>query len=106
MTRPMIALLLSAAPALAGEPGPVCGQKPVLRLVAETLQRAGQPAWIEPGSVGEAPGPRPGLVNCAVRVHRPFHDTNARGRLPLETVSVYQYTLELRRNGVFLQPAL
>ncbi len=102
--RALALLLLLAAPALAGEDGPVCGRPGVLRLVAETLQRAGEKAVLEQATAGQIPGNRPGLVRCAVRVHTRLYDTNRAGFVPLERVSIYEYSLELRRNGIFLRP--
>ncbi len=102
--RALILLLLLATPALAGE-GPLCGRPAVLQLVAETLQRAGEDQVIEQGTAGQIPGSRAGLVRCAVRVHTRLYDTNRAGFVPLERVGVYEYTLELRRNGIFLRPA-
>lgn len=98
-------LLFTQAPARAESlPGPVCGRPQVLVQVLETLRRAGQTLSIEPGSAGERPSDRPGLVSCAVRVHTLIYDTAQFGTLPRDQVSVFTYTLEMRRNGIFLRP--
>lgn len=100
-----LAGLVAGWPAVAAEVvPPVCGAPEVLQLVSERLGRAGTPTVIEVGSVGQAPGARPDLVNCAVRVHVAVYDTNRGGMQPVEVVRVYQYGLELRRNGAFLLP--
>ncbi len=109
MRRPALtaALLLAAVvPAAAGTdlPTPVCAQSEVLQLVREQLQHAGQPGVLEADSVGQVASGRDNLVYCAVRIHTVAYDTPRAGPLPIDVVSVYQYALELRRNGVFLLP--
>jgi len=37
-------------------------------------------------------------------VHATVYDTPHHGRVPVETVQNYQYSLELRKNGIFLLP--
>jgi hypothetical protein len=91
---------VSAAPDL---PRPVCAQSQVLQLVRERLRQAGQPGVLEIGSIGQAPNGRD-LVNCAVRVHTLEYNTPRLGPAPTDVVSIYRYTLELRRNAVFLLP--
>ena len=98
-------LLSAAATARAGDDdGPVCGRPMVLQLVAETLRRAGQPVAIQPHSASQAPTGDPGLVRCAVLVRTRSYDTGQAGGVPLDRLSVFAYSLELRRNGIFLRP--
>jgi hypothetical protein len=97
-------LLISPAFAEPGPPAGACSQAKVLEAVQDRLRQAGQPARLEPGSVGQMPGTQPGIVHCAVRVHATVYDTPHHGRVPVETVQNYQYSLELRKNGIFLLP--
>lgn len=109
MTRPLVALILLtlAAPARAAEEIPVspCAQPQVLLLVAEHVQRAGRLTQIEPGSIGERPGGTPGTVRCALRIHTIIYDTAGAGYRPLDEVTTFQFTLELRKNAIFLSAA-
>lgn len=98
----LLALLLTSP--VAAEPPPVCGLSRVLEAVQERLSRAGQPVVLEAGSAGQVPGERADLVYCAVRVHTTVYDTPRLGRVPADVVQVYQYSLEMRRNGIFLMP--
>ena len=100
----LVVLLLRPAYA-EGEPATaVCGQDRVLEAVRQRLSHAGEPAAIEPGSADQVPGGRPGVINCAVRLHKAIYDTPRLGPVPADEVQVYQYKLELRRNGIFLLP--
>lgn len=102
---PVVLLLATFAQAHANEQAVLlCAQPQVLSLVAERLGRAGMVQSIEAGPVGQVPGGQPDLVNCAVRVRAVAFDTTRFGRAPVETLSVYSYTLRLGRNGVFMQP--
>lgn len=93
----------SAYPAVE-PPAAVCGQSRVLEAVQQRLSRAGQPVLVEHGSAGQVPGERVDIVYCAVRVHTIRYDTPRFGPTPVDDVRVYNYTLELRRNGIFLLP--
>lgn len=84
---------------------PVCAEPEVLLLVAERLRRAGIPQTLEANTAGQIPGLRSGMVECAVRVHTAVFDTTRYGRVPVDVVSTYRYSLRLGRNGVFVQPA-
>lgn len=101
-----ILALFLASGALADEvqPAAVCGQSHVLQAVEARLSRAGQPVVVEPGSVGQISGPEVGLVYCAVRVRQAVYNTPRYGTAPVDVVQEYRYSLELRRNGVFLLP--
>ena len=79
---------------------PACSQPDVLRIVAERLSRAGQPVVLEEDGVGEL-SDGTNRVRCAVRVHTTVYDTSQPGGR-FDRVYVYQYALELRRNGVFV----
>ena len=100
----LLSALLLTSSAFAAEPPAVCGLSRVLEAVQERLSRAGQPVALEAGSAGQVPGERADLVYCAVRVHTTIYDTPRLGRVPADLVQVYQYSLELRRNGIFLLP--
>lgn len=100
----LLGLLLATSCAPAEPPPPVCGLSRVLEAVQERLSRAGQPVALEAGSAMQAPGSRVDLVYCAVRTHSTFYDTPRLGRAPADAVQVYPYSLELRRNGIFLMP--
>ncbi len=106
MFRATMILLAVTGPALAATepPAAVCGQARVLEAVRQRLARAGQPVVIEAADVGQVPGGRAGTVNCAVRLHTAIYDTPRLGPVPADVVEVYRYSLELRRNGVFLLP--
>ena len=106
MSLPALLLMLAGSPAHAAmePPAAVCGQSRVLEAVQRRLSTAGQPVAIEEGSAGQIPGERPGIVYCAVRVHTAIYDTVRLGLVPADLVRVYQYALELRRNGIFLLP--
>lgn len=94
-------LAASAAPDVAT---PVCAQANVLELVRNRLKHAGQPGFLEAGSIGQMPSGRDDLVYCAVRVHTVEYATPSLGPVQTDVVRVYRYALELRRNGIFLLP--
>ena len=100
----LAALLAGTVPAAHAEPATplVCGSPGVLEVVATRLHRAGLESVIEAGSVGQAPGPEAGTVECAVRVHTLVYDTARRGLAPVDRVSIYRYRLDLRRNAIFV----
>ena len=102
---PLIALL-AALPACAADYGDTeaCAQPQVLHLVSDRLQKAGLPQRMETEAIGQAPGPSPGTVLCAVWVHHPVYDTPRLGQAPRDTLVAYQYQLEVRRNAAFLLP--
>ena len=101
----LLLILISGTALAAGDPpAAVCGQARVLEAVAQRLRVAGQPVVVEAGSAGQVPGERPGIVYCAVRLHSAIYDTVRVGQTPVDVVRVYQYALEMRRNGVFLLP--
>ena len=97
-------------------PVPVCAQPGVLRQVYEAVRKRGQELVLEAPPVGEistgvvaaaaAPGPapdRPPLAQCAVRGHTLAYDTNRYGASPVHESFTLRYTVELRRNGIFVQ---
>lgn len=96
-----LAALVGCAPV---PPPPVCAQPEVLQLLSERMRHAGRGQLVEPGSINERPGSRPGLVHCAARVEVATYDITRFGSVPVITVNVVQYAVELRRNGVFLLP--
>lgn len=90
--------------ALAGDlPPPVCARPAVLERVGELLRQAGRPMALEPVPIGEVSTGPGRLVSCAVRGHVLAYDTNRYAMLPVEQRRVIRYTLELRRNGIFVR---
>ena len=83
-------------------PIPVCARPAVLRHVADALRQAGRPLALEPSTVGEVSTGPAGFVRCAVRTHTLGYDTNRYAYTPLDQSEIVEYTLELRRNGIFL----
>ena len=108
MTRPIFAALalLAALPSCTAAYGDTaaCAQPEVLQLVADRLQRAGLPRRMLTEAIGQAPGPGPGIVLCAVWVQRVAYDTPRLGEIPASTLFAYQYRLQIRRNAAFLLP--
>ena len=112
MVRPFLAAsaLLAALPAaLAGcartyNDVQACAQPEVLYLVADRLQKTGLSPHMETAAIGQAPGPAPGIVLCAVWIHRLAYDTPRYGLLPRDTLVTYQYQLQIRQNAAFLLP--
>jgi len=100
-------------------PVPVCAQPDVLRQVSETIRKQGQNLVLEAPPVGEisiAADPdqiksrlsdealdRPPLAQCAVRGHTIGYDTNRYGASPVHESFIVRYTVELRRNGLFVK---
>ncbi|RZK91380.1 MAG: hypothetical protein EOO66_12145 [Methylobacterium sp.] len=100
-------------------PVPVCAQPDVLRQVYETIRKQGQKLVLEAPPVGEvsiaanldgaksrSPDDaldRPPLAQCAVRGHTIGYDTNRYGASPVHESFTVRYTVELRRNGVFVK---
>jgi hypothetical protein len=102
----LLAALLAALAGCAdtGAASPVCSRPQVLGLVSERLRTAGIPPDLEPASIGQAPGPRPGIVLCSVWVRTDTFDTPRRGEAPARRLVAYQYRLQLGRNVAFLLP--
>ena len=100
-------------------PVPVCAQPDVLRQVHETIRKQGQNLVLEAPPVGENsittdvdqvksrspddPLDRPPLAQCAVRGHTIGYDTNRYGASPVHESFIVRYTVELRRNGLFVK---
>lgn len=124
MIRRMTAGLVLVGGSLAGcaappPPVPVCAQPDVLRQVYETVRKQGQNLVLEAPPVGEvsiAIDPermksrspdealdRPPLAQCAVRGHTIGYDTNRYGASPVHESFIVRYTVELRRNGLFVK---
>ena len=110
MVRPFLAasalLAAAALPGCARDYNDIqaCAQPEVLYLVADRLQKAGLAQHMETASIGQAPGPTPGIVLCAIWVHRLAYDTPQFGLVPLDTLVAYQYQLQVRQNAAFLLP--
>jgi hypothetical protein len=106
-------LVGGAVPALAVSPPPppVCGDAGVLRQVDEIIRARGQAMELETSSVGEVSSAarpevaasQPPLAHCAVRGHTVGYDTNRYGATPVNEPFIVRYTIELRRNGMFVQ---
>jgi hypothetical protein len=95
--------LLGGHAAVAGRlPPPVCAQPAVLERVGEILRHAGRPMRLDPSPIGEVSTGPGALVYCAVRGQALAYDTNRYAMLPVEQRLVIRYTLELRRNGIFV----
>lgn len=100
----------AAARAADGPPSPVCGEPHVLRQVDEALRARGQTLVFEVPPVGEISlvGPEaasrgvPPLAHCAVRGHTIGYDTNRYGMTPVYEPFIVAYTVEMRRNGLFV----
>lgn len=124
MIRRIAAGLVLIGGSLAGcapppPPVPVCAQPDVLRQVSETIRKQGQNLVLEAPPVGEisiAADPdqiksrlsdealnRPPLAQCAVRGHTIGYDTNRYGASPVHESFIVRYTVELRRNGLFVK---
>ena len=108
MIRPSLAALalLAALSACANDYGDTqaCAQPEVLHLVSDRLRKAGLPQQLETQAIGQAPGPTPGIVLCAIWVHRLVYNTSRVGEKPTDTLVAYQYQLQIRRNAAFLLP--
>ena len=108
MIRPTLAALalLAALPSCAADYGDTeaCAQPEVLQLVSNRLQRAGLPRRMVTEAIGQAPGPSPDIVLCAVWVQRLTYDTPLQGAVPSNALVAYQYRLQIRRNAAFLLP--
>ena len=104
MTRAAVLIPMLLAACAPVPPPPVCAQREVLQLLAERLGHAGQGQFIEPDSVNERPGERPGLAYCAVRVQTATYDISRFGPAPVITIGIVQYAVEMRTNGAFLLP--
>ncbi len=109
------AALLGVLPAAAAQaadepPPPVCADTYVLRQVDETLRARGQTLVFEVPPIGEVSlaGPEaaisgmPPLAHCAVRGHTIGYDTNRYGMTPVYEPFIVAYTVEMRRNGLFV----
>lgn len=106
-------LALCAACAAAPVPPPqVCGDPGVLRQVGDIIRARGQELTLEAPPVGEVSrGPGavavamavPPLAQCAVRGHTVGYDTNRYGTSPIHEPFTVSYTVEMRRNGLFVQ---
>lgn len=125
MNRGIPAGLLMIGAALQGcstpppPPVPVCAEPGVLRQVYETVRKQGQRLVLEAPPVGEVstgitpsqplPGSpdqavdHPPLAQCAVRGHTIGYDTNRYGASPVHESFIVRYTVELRRNGLFVK---
>lgn len=101
----LLALLLPGpAAATAGEAWPpVCARPAVLERVGEVLREAGRPMALEPAPIGEASTGPGRVMRCAARGRRLGYDTSRYGPWPVQESLVIRYTLELRRNGIFLR---
>ena len=105
-------LLIAAALMLGGAaeaaeilPPPVCGEPGVLREVDEMMRAQGRPMVLEAPPVGEvslSTPHSPPLAHCAVRGHMIGYHTNRYGMTPLYEPFTVNYTIELRRNGLFV----
>ena len=108
MVRPTLALLalLAALPGCVADYGDVqaCAQPDVLRLVSDRVQRAGLPRRMLTEAIGQAPGPAPDIVLCAIWVQRLTYDTPLLGQAPANELVAYRYRLKLGRNTAFLLP--
>ena len=83
-------------------PGPVCGRREVLGIVADDIARRGVDAVIVPGDVGEAPAAIPDMVRCSVRLQTVFYDTDRYGYVPQVRLSILDFTVRAGRNGLFV----
>ncbi len=97
-------VLIGAGAAWAGEPpAPLCGRPAVLEEVRAALAQAGRRIEFDRSEVGEVSTGPGAVVSCAVRAHIVAYDTNRYGPSPVSETSVLYYTLERRRNGIFLR---
>ncbi len=110
MQRLVVAGLLAAgvqACAPTPPPAPLCGDAGVLRQVDETLRARGRAMVIEAPPVGEVStdpaAASPPLAHCAVRGHIVGYDTNRYGASPVYEPFIVKYTVEMRRNGLFVR---
>lgn len=88
-------------------PPPLCGNAGVLRQVDETLRARGRTMVIEAPPVGEVStdpaAALPSLAHCAVQGHTVGYDTNRYGASPVYEPFIVNYTVETRRNGLFVR---
>ena len=105
------ALMVMGGVAHAAElpPPPVCSDPGVLQRLDELIRVQGQPLRLEVLPIGELSTARPGaasvyppLAHCAVRGHTTGYDTNRYGMTPVNEPFIVKYTIELRRNGLFV----
>ena len=83
----------------------------MLQQVDEMIRARGQALVLDVPPVGEistspAPSPvrnGPPLAHCAVRGHTVGYDTNRYGASPVYEPFIVRYTVELRRNGMFVR---
>lgn len=96
--------LLGSQAAVAGRlPPPVCARPAVLERVGEILRQAGRPMLLDPSPIGEVSTGPGRLVYCSVRGQAVAYDTNRYATGWVEERLVIRYTLELRRNGIFVR---
>ena len=96
------ALLIVPAGCAAAAHPPVCAGPAVLGRVAAMLQEAGRPMRLFARPVGEESVGTGRIVHCAARGQVLGYDTNRSGMQPIDEMFVVHYTLELRRNGIFI----
>ena len=102
MRQALALLLLLSGPALAEPLVSVCARAEVLDIVADDIARRGTATLIVPGDFGQVPTARPDTVRCAVRVSTRTIDTNSRGYVPLDQISIVEFSVRTGENGLFV----
>lgn len=102
MTRWMasvVVLLLSAAPAIAAERGPVCRQSSVVNEMTREVRDQNYYSHVDPDLVTETPTSDPNMVRCQVCVQTAPYNTTRFGDQPIKQCVAHGFEVLILRKG-------